>query len=151
MDETLYNIAETLCPVKVALKDYDEMPIPLEIMELVAMSVREDYFTEIEVWSDSKDKDPFVIGKLKQFYIRDHAWNRLDEKTVFKTEELAKKHLKTLNKNEYVISQEYSAEKSYLIGKWGDVKESFSVLKKKAYDKYLKIEKNTFQDNIDKI
>ena len=140
MDETLFNVAETLCPSKVQLKFYDQMPIPLEIMELVAMSIRENYFTEIEVWSDSKDKDPFVIGILEEYYVRDGSWNKIDEMT-FKTRKSAEEHLETYKDSTYVVSQSYSETKYYLIGKWGDVKESFSVLKKKAYDKYVKTQK----------
>lgn len=150
MDETLYNVAETLCPSKIQLKLYDQMPIPLEIMELVAMSIRENYFTEIEVWSDSKDKDPFVIGILEEYYVRDSSWNKVDEMT-FKTRKSAEEHLETYKDITYVVSQSYSETKWYLIGKWGDVKQSFEELKVKAYNKYLKTEKTTLEERLSEV
>jgi len=147
MDQTLYNIAETLCPARTELKFYDEMPIPLEIMELVAMSIRENYFTKIEIWSDSKDKDPFAIGIAEFYYVRNSNWNSVDD-LIFKTKEAAQVHCDKYEIEDYCVSQRYSDTKYYLIGKWGDVKESFEALKVKAYNKYLKIEKTTLDERL---
>ena len=147
MDQTLHNIAETLCPARTELKFYDEMPIPLEIMELVAMSIRENYFTKIEIWSDSKDKDPFAIGIAEFYYVRNSNWNNVDELS-FKTKEDAQVHCDKYQDSDFVVTQRYSDTKYYLIGKWGDVKESFEALKVKAYNKYLKIEKTSLDERL---
>ena len=150
MDETLYNTAETLCPTKTELKFYDEMPIPLEIMELIAMSVREKYFSKIEIWSDSKDKDPFAIGILEKYYVRDNSWDKVDD-LVFKNKKEAEDHCNSFSNSSYTVSQSYSQTKYYLIGKWGDVKQSFEELKVKAYNKYLKTEKTTLEERLSEV
>ena len=147
MDETLHDIAETLCPRKVDVKDYNEMPIPLEIVEFIAMSIRENYFSKIEVWSDSKDKDPFVIGVLEEHYVRDSNWNRFDKKS-FKTKKECEESMKSFSETGLVVTQAYGDTQYYLIGKWGDVKESFEKLKIKAFNKFMKYEKNILDERL---
>src|SRR5688572_22578206 len=60
---SMKNVFEVLCPRKVAVEEYDVTPIPLEILELVALSKKEGYFTSIEIWYDEKSPDPVCVGK----------------------------------------------------------------------------------------
>lgn len=62
MKQTLVNTFGELCPRKVDVKDYSVSPIPVEILDLIALSVRENYFDKIEIWYDDKTPDPVAIG-----------------------------------------------------------------------------------------
>lgn len=66
MNQSLVNIAECLCPNKVKVTEYNATPIPVEILDLVALSKRENYFEEIQIWYDEKSPDPFCIGSIKR-------------------------------------------------------------------------------------
>lgn len=68
MNSTLVSVIETLCPTKTELSAYNKTPIPIEALEVIALSKRENYFDLIEVWYDEEDKDPAIIG-----YIMDKA------------------------------------------------------------------------------
>jgi hypothetical protein len=62
MNEALIATFETLCPSKIEVEKYDKTPIPLEILDLVALSKKEQYFQCIEIWYNEKEKDPVCIG-----------------------------------------------------------------------------------------
>lgn len=62
MKQTLVKTFSELCPRKVGFKTYSVAPIPVEILDLLALSVRENYFDKIEIWYDDKTPDPVAIG-----------------------------------------------------------------------------------------
>jgi len=62
MKQTLVKTFEELCPRKVDFKKYSVAPIPVEILDLLALSVKEEYFDKIEIWYDDKTPDPVAIG-----------------------------------------------------------------------------------------
>lgn len=62
MNETLLAVFGELCPRKVRVSEYNKTPIPVEALSLVALSVKEGYFNEIQVWYDDKTPDPAIIG-----------------------------------------------------------------------------------------
>lgn len=62
LKQTLVNVFETLCPRKVDFKSFNINPIPVEILDAIALSVREEYFDKIEIWYDDKSPDPIAIG-----------------------------------------------------------------------------------------
>lgn len=64
LNQTTKAVFETLLPRKVAIETYDITPIPVEILDLVALSKRESYFDKIEIWYDDKTTDPACIGFL---------------------------------------------------------------------------------------
>lgn len=64
MNSALYNIMSTLCPRKEGLIEYNKTPIPLEALEVIALSKREKYFDLIEVWYDEGSPDPCIIGYI---------------------------------------------------------------------------------------
>jgi hypothetical protein len=104
---SLKNVFETLCPTKVDVDKYNVTPIPLEILDVIALSKREGYFEKIQIWYDNKSPDPVCIGM-----------NYKDAKD---------------RKSGYEWNMEH-----YLLGKWADVKRSFSELTKLATQRYIK-------------
>lgn len=67
MNTALINTFETLCPSKADVAAYDKTPIPVEILDAVALCKREQYFDLIEIWFNEKEKDPVCVGyKYKQ-------------------------------------------------------------------------------------
>ncbi|MEZ2446102.1 hypothetical protein AB6805_30515 [Chitinophaga sp. RCC_12] len=108
MNESLINLFKCLCPRQVDIKDYDKMPIPLEILGLVSLSEREEYFFKIEIWYDENTPDPVCVGyRLNASPERQTGWMR-----------------------------ESYAEK-YLLGKWSDVKASFAELLDRAKKRFI--------------
>lgn len=101
------SIIETLCPAASEISEYNRTPIPVEILDLVALSRKEGYFNEIIVRFDERTPDPFVIGRVGRY--EPVSWST---KPYF-----------------YVATE-------YLIGKWGDVKRSFDELKEMAIKRY---------------
>ena len=61
-------VFETLCPRKVDVSEYNISPIPLEILDLIALSVNEKYFDKIQIWYDDKNPDPVCIGLKGSWY-----------------------------------------------------------------------------------
>lgn len=104
MNEAIIATFEILCPTKVPINDYDKTPIPVELLDVVALCVNEKYFDSIMIWYNEKQKDPVIVGYL------------LPEK----------------NKNESTAwAREYYSKK-YLIGRWADVKASMDALISRA-------------------
>ena len=62
MKQTTKRVFETLCPQKVLVEKYNISPIPVEILDLVALSKKEQYFDKIEIWYDDKNLDPACVG-----------------------------------------------------------------------------------------
>jgi hypothetical protein len=62
MNDALIATFETLCPTKVDVSKYDKTPIPLELLEMVGLCQKEQYFDVIKVWYNEKQKDPVLVG-----------------------------------------------------------------------------------------
>lgn len=62
MTAEMQRIVETICPEKVVIKKFKKEAIPMKVLELVGLSVYEDYFETIEVHFSPTEPDPFVIG-----------------------------------------------------------------------------------------
>ena len=62
MNAALVNTFQTLCPTKCKISDFDKSPIPLEVLDAVALCKREEYFYKTEIWYNEEDKDPVVVG-----------------------------------------------------------------------------------------
>jgi len=137
MNQTLIEVAKTLCPRQVTVKSYDATPIPLDILELVAMSTREKYFTMIEIWYDEKSKDPFAIGITDRFSVREKdSYKTLEEHGRFRTAEDCKAYIKEHSLTG-TCEKAWGETKHYLIGKWADVKMNFDQLTAKAKKRYI--------------
>lgn len=62
MKSSTSNILETLCPTKVSILEYNCTPIPLQVLDLIALSEKEKYFDYMQIWYDGKSPDPVCIG-----------------------------------------------------------------------------------------
>ncbi len=135
------NICETICPRKVSINAYNVTPIPVEILELVALSKKECYFDEIEVWYDEKSPDPFVIGiKATQYYVPDGtSYKYFTEKS--EASEFATANNKQLNRATW-------NDNFYLLGKWADVKRSWNELKEMAKTRFMEAKANDYHKTI---
>lgn len=123
MNTSFVRMCETLCPRKVDIKSYNCTPIPVEILDLVALSVREKYFTEIQIWYNETDKDPFCIGITKKYGYLVKKYDTIQE---------------AREKENNPSLSEYSYElKYYLLGRWADVKASFSQLMERAKKRWI--------------
>lgn len=76
--KTQMEIIDVLCPKKDDIKSYNLSPIPLEVLELVSLSVKEGYFDKICIHYDAVTPDPFAIGyrwKDEEDKAKGYNWN----------------------------------------------------------------------------
>ena len=74
LNESMERVFKTICPTVTKIESYSTEPIPPEILDLIALAKKENYFVEIEVWSDDKEPDPVVVGIVH----RDgRSWDRM--------------------------------------------------------------------------
>ena len=134
------NICEQLCPRKVNIEDYNVTPIPVEILDLVGLSKKEEYFKKIQIWYDEKSPDPFCVGVNPEgYYSLDNggSW-----KTRFDTKQQAQNHQ---NENGWTQhSPKEFGDIYYLLGKWADVKHSWKELKQMAIDRFKAEKSNDY-------
>ncbi len=118
MKAHLVNVFETLCPRKVDVKEYDKGAIPVEIIDLIALSVKEEYFNKIEIWYDDETPDPICVGlkQNSQFDAKYPTWSRGLDK--------------------------------FLIGRWADVKASLEELTEKAKVLFIKKKRSDYEKQI---
>lgn len=102
MNAAVISTFQVLCPTKVDIKVYNKTPIPVELLEVVSLCVKENYFDAIKVWYNEKEKDPVIVG-----------------------------YLQTPGNDKSDWQLEYYANK-YLIGRWADVKASLDSLINRA-------------------
>ena len=132
MKATTVRVFETLCPRKVNITEYDKTPIPVEILNLVGLSVKEEYFSKIEIWYDDENPDPACVGHLGDFYTYGKNYQTL--KSGFKTEAEAKREK---DSNPEVHDYQFRGGEKYLLGRWADVKMSLESLTAKAKNMYV--------------
>ena len=49
------------------MQNYNITPIPVEILDLIALAQKENYFSKIEVWYDDKNQIPLLLEKGKWY------------------------------------------------------------------------------------
>lgn len=125
MKKSMINVFSCLCPRRVDLKSYNVTPIPVEILDLVALSVKEQYFQKIEVWYDDATPDPAVIGSIGNWVAYDRKYNNIGR---FNTQDEA---LAMKDHPDY-HNHMFEETAKYLIGRWADVKASIEELTAKA-------------------
>lgn len=143
LKKSLSNVLECLCPRKVNVEDYDVTPIPLEILDLIALSKRENYFNKIEIWYDEKSPDPVCVGITGYYYQLTWAGDRY--KTLDGKEFATEKECKDAGATSSIY---YSEKQRYLLGKWADVKHSFEELKEMATKRFIAEKGNEFRKTI---
>jgi hypothetical protein len=141
MKETMANIFLQLCPRRVDITQYDKTPIPVEILDLAALSVKEQYFNKIEIWYDDKTPDPACIGIVGRWIVYRKNYSHIGE---FATEAEA-----VALKDHAEYSNHYFEETGkYLLGKWADVKQSFEELAARARKLFIAGQKSSIESNI---
>lgn len=145
LKQSMVNVFQCLCPRISRVEDYGITPIPVEILELIALSKREGYFDHIQIWYDDKSPDPACIGlKYTTFY----SYNKSGSlKTSFTSKEDAISD--SINEG-YDKEQKYYATNAthYLLGKWADVRHSFEELKEMAKKRFIDSEGNELRKTI---
>jgi hypothetical protein len=133
-------ICETLCPSKTDIESYSITPIPVEILELVSLSKRENYFGKVQIWYDEKSPDPFAVGIAGDWIPRiPGTWLWQQYQTSYE-DALA---LCEGNEKPY-----FSEKQFYLIGKWADVKHSWKELREMAAERFIAMKGNEYEKMI---
>jgi hypothetical protein len=142
INTSLSNVFETLCPRKVSVEEYNLTPIPVDILSLVSLSKKENYFNKVEIWYDDKNPDPVCIGFKGYFYEID--WYS-DANKSLKDQEFKSKQEVIDAGGKHPFFRE---EAKYLLGKWGDVKHSFPELREMAKKRFKAEKENELNKRI---
>jgi hypothetical protein len=129
---SMVAVFETLCPRKVAIEQYNITPIPVEILDLVALSKREGYFEEIHIWYDEKSPDPVCVGTTCSYYTYSKTYNTLKSGLTLEQAKQEKEMFPDEVSGYNTTNRTY-----YLLGKWADVKHSFEELMKMAAIRFM--------------
>jgi hypothetical protein len=151
---SLVNTLETLCPRKVKAHEYNISPIPLEILELIALSTREKYFMGIEIWYDNKSPDPVCVGYTTEYYLYHYKGVPKEaEAKFYPTKQDALNEIRKYDPEfDSKVNFGWEANQQYyLLGKWGDVKASFDELKERARRRYIAEQSNDYKKQIKEI
>lgn len=62
MNTVQQRVYQTICPTSERYKDYGRTAIPLEVLSLIALAEKENYFDLIQIWYDDKAPDPIAVG-----------------------------------------------------------------------------------------
>ena len=140
LNSQFVKVFEILCPAVESVEDFSFSPIPLEILELISLSVREKYFGQINIWYDDTNPDPVAIGRTGQ-------WEEMVIKTLLE---------KNFNTRQEVLDAggqhpHFYTTGYYLIGRWGDVNRSFAELKEMAKARFIKSETMKWESNLSKV
>jgi hypothetical protein len=155
MNQEMTAIFETLCPTQVSVENYNQMPIPVEILDLIALSRKENYFEQIYIWYDEKQKDPVCIGEKRRYRIniKSGGWYK-DPATggemFFSSKESCAQYIKD---NGITGCEPYCATwdgdiQRYLLGRWADVKQSMNELRQRARERFVSIRKSEIEKEI---
>lgn len=146
INESMKRIFKTLCPAETPYKRYDRTPIPLEVLKQLQYCVKENFFSDYEIWYDDVSPDPFLIGIKCKYYgyynvdgsnvsITDGEKNTMYFDTSEAVEEWCinnEKEFKQSNKSTW--GEGY---KLYLIARWADVQRPMTELKEMAKDRVI--------------
>lgn len=153
MNQMMLRVCRTLCPSHSAIEDYDLTPIPMPVLDLVALAKKEKYFQKVEIWCDEESPDPFCVG-IAGYWTNEHHLDFLDEMEGnspdsethrFDSQEEVDAHKKANGSGQWY---HFEAEKYYLIAKWGDVKQSFEELTERAKNRHKEVLVAKIQKNI---
>jgi hypothetical protein len=144
MNRAMKNIFETLCPRQENFREFSQCPIPVEILDKIALSVKEQYFSEIQVWYDDKSDDPIVVGIAGYWY--QSTWtdgrNKEYDNVQFATKEEAREKCGSS------VGIYQNTDKKYLIGRWADTAKTMKELKEMAMERYMAESLNDYEKAI---
>ena len=150
LKKTMISVLRTLCPRNMSVRKFDITPIPLEILDLIALSEKEEYFSTIEIWYDDAKPDPVCVGIIENWILhKKGSYNIIPDTPSFNSKEDAESYL-LVNGIEgtpyhYSWGEE---EKHYLLGKWADVRYSLEDLKQMAIKRFIESQTNELQKQI---
>jgi hypothetical protein len=146
MNEQLKATFETLCPTSVSVENYNASSIPVEILSLLSLSRKENYFHEIKIWYDEKQKDPVCLGIKHTYRIQDSKGHFHNDSTEFDSKQSCQDYIneKGIDGKPYKMW----GEKYWLIGRWADVKKSFAELKAMAKERFMFEQKTSLLQEI---
>lgn len=140
MNQSMQNIFETLCPSKAEFKAYSKTPIPLEVLKELSFCVKENYFSNIDIWYDDKTPDPIAVGTLNRYqaYYKDTSDATKYTAYEFESAQQAKNWCETMG---YKCTNTYVEVNKYIIARWADELRPMAELKSMALerlkDKYV--------------
>lgn len=141
MKTSLIEVFTILCPRRVDIKEYDKTPIPVEILDLAALSVKEQYFNKIEIWYDDKTPDPACIGVTGNWIVYRKNYSHIAEVATEAEALELKGHAEYYN-------HYFEESAKYLLGRWADVKASFEDLAAKAKKLFIASRKSQIEETI---
>jgi hypothetical protein len=148
MKKGIVEIFSTLCPVRVNIREFNITPIPVEILDLISLSEREQYFGEMQIWYDDKKPDPACVGIIQNWILHEpHSYNQMKGQPEFHSKSDADNHLmvNSITADVYHCSWK---DVYYLIGRWADVKQSIEELKATAIKRFIDEESNQLQKTL---
>jgi hypothetical protein len=134
LKSNLVVVLETICPRKVDVRAFNISPIPLEILDLIALSKREKYFDEVQIWYDDKSPDPVCIGLKNTLY--SYLYDDENKKSYTRHDGLTLSEQAEHKNSPLIYFSGSEIMGHYLLGKWGDVKRSFAELTQMATARY---------------
>lgn len=137
MNQNMMRVCKVLCPMQVPIEVYDLTPIPMPVLDLVALAKKEKYFQQIEIWYDEQSPDPFCVG-VTGYWAGD-----IREEEYMMDDEFDHQPLRRFDTKQELLAYQdsigatgqwyhFNADRTYLIAKWGDVKQSFEELTERA-------------------
>lgn len=159
MNEHMLRVCETLCPTKTTLEEFSAIPLPLEALNDVALSIKEDYFDELEIWWDNESPDPFIIGiRGERYYAYEkgtynHLKNAEGRDMTFKTKQMALDHLEAVGiDDKYTVSRKDNRDLNrYMVARFGDELKPWNELVELAIERFTKNTTMDLRDKIDKL
>lgn len=136
LKSTEYAILRQICPVISKVHEFNVMPIPVEILELIALAQNEKHFQKIEIWYDDKSPDPVAVGITHSYYVP--SWQSGVPGHLMSREFDTKKQAFAAGaKSEWLTDWN---EKHYLIGRWGTESKSWDELREMATQRFIRSE-----------
>jgi hypothetical protein len=146
LKKSLVEVFHTLCPRSVNIKEFNSTPIPVEILGLVSLSEREQYFGSVQVWFDDKNPDPACVGVVETWIL--HKKGSYTEITGTFTNKIDAESYILANGIEADVYHKSWEDNFYLIGKWADMKHSLEELKQMAVQRFIAEQGNQYNKQI---
>lgn len=147
LKKSMINVLETLCPQKVSIREFNITPIPIEILDLVALAEREQYFSKIQIWYDDTKPDPACVGVIENWILHNKGtYDTIPNSPSFTSKINAENYLLINNIDGDPYHYSWGGdERFYLLGKWADIRHSLDDLKQMAIKRYTESQTNELQ------
>ena len=78
MTEAEDTIYKKILPQQEDYKKYSTEAIPLQVLDVIALCLKEQYFDKIQIWYNRNNPDPIVVGRTytnENARTNDYSWN----------------------------------------------------------------------------